>query len=424
MLNSSFSSQTASSRITLGLRANWLQFGLLVLVNALVGAMIGMERSILPQIAEQEFHLADHTSVLSFIIIFGVTKAVTNYFAGRFADIYGRKVVLIAGWFVAIPVPFLLMWAPTWLWILLANVLLGVSQGLAWSTTVIMKIDLVGQKNRGLAMGLNEFAGYFAVGGTALVTGWIAENYGLRPQPFFIGVGVVFAGLVLSMLMVRETKPYAQYEGQIQAANPPASNGVSKSEVFLRTTFLDRNLSSVCQVGMVNNLNDGMAWGLFPLLFTSVGFGLSQIGWLAAIYPTVWGVGQLFMGAISDRVGRKWLIVIGMLLQAIGIAGIATVQTLDVIILGSIFLGVGTAMVYPTLLATIGDVASPAWRASSIGVYRLWRDLGYAAGALVSGLIAQYFGVLNALWLVAGLTAFSGLWAALRMQETLRLHSV
>src|SRR6185436_18591809 len=289
-----------------------------VLVNAFVGAMVGMERSILSPLAESEFHLAARTAILSFIVVFGVTKALTNYLAGRFSDRFGRKQVLVAGWLVAIPVPFLLMWAPSWAWVLVANALLGVSQGLTWSTTVIMKIDLSGPKSRGLAMGLNEFAGYFAVAASALATGYVASTYGLRPQPFYLGVAFVGAGLLLSALFVRETKHHASHEAklsEVQAERLP-----SQREVFALTSLLDRNLSSVSQAGLVNNLNDGMAWGLFPIFFALSRLTLAQIGWLAAIYPAVWGVGQLFTGALSDKIGRKWLIVFGMWTQAVGIA--------------------------------------------------------------------------------------------------------
>lgn len=403
--------------IRLGLRANLAQFTLLVVVNAFVGAMVGMERSILPAIAEQEFHLAARAAVLSFIVVFGVTKALTNYLAGRLSDRFGRKHVLVGGWLIAAPVPFLLMWAPSWNWVLLANVFLGVSQGLTWSTTVIMKIDLAGAKNRGLAMGLNEFAGYFAVAGSALVTGWLAARYGLRPQPFYLGVGFVAAGLGLSVLVVRETKHHVAHESKLHGVLPPAELP-SQREVFWRTTLRDRNLSSVSQAGLVNNLNDGMAWGLFPLFFAAAGMSLSQIGVLAAVYPATWGIAQIFTGAWSDRVGRKWLIASGMWVQAAGIGLIVVMRILPGFVVGSILLGVGTAMVYPTLLAAIGDVAHPSWRGSAVGVYRLWRDLGYAMGALLAGVTADALGLASAIWLVAALTFGSGVVVAMRMRET------
>lgn len=405
--------------VQLGLRQNLPQFSLLVVVNAFVGAMVGMERSILPPIAEQEFHLLAKTAVLSFIVVFGVTKALTNYLAGRLSDRFGRKHVLVAGWLVAVPVPFLLMWAPSWAWVLAANALLGVSQGLTWSTTVIMKIDLAGPKNRGLAMGLNEFAGYFAVAGSALATGYIAARYGLRPEPFYLGVVFVAVGLLLSALLVRETAHHVAHESKLHGEL--ASHDVpTQREIFWRTTLTDRNLSSVSQAGLVNNLNDGMAWGLFPLFFVAAGMNLEQIGTLAAVYPATWGIGQLFTGAWSDRVGRKWLIACGMWVQAIGIAVVITASGFAGFAAGGALLGIGTAMVYPTLLAAIGDVAHPSWRASSVGVYRLWRDLGYAVGALLAGLIADALGLPAAMWAVAAITFASGAVVAVRMAETLK----
>jgi MFS family permease len=407
------------TQVRLGLRENLAQFSLLVVVNAFVGAMVGMERTILSPIAEQEFHLAAKTAVLSFIVVFGVTKALTNYLAGRLSDRFGRKHVLVGGWLVAAPVPFLLMWAPSWSWVLLANALLGVSQGLTWSTTVIMKIDLAGPTRRGLAMGLNEFAGYFAVAMSALATGFIAAHYGPRPQPFYLGVGFVAIGLLLSALAVRETKHHVTAESKLHG-ELPLEKVPSQREVFWRTTLRDQNLSSVTQAGLINNLNDGMAWGLFPLFFAAAGMDFGQIGALAAIYPATWGIAQLFTGAWSDRVGRKWLIASGMWVQAIGIAFVVLASGFAGFAVGTTLLGIGTAMVYPTLLAAIGDVAHPSWRASSVGVYRLWRDFGYALGALLAGVTADLLGLHAALGLVAALTFASGLVVAVRMTETLR----
>lgn len=408
---------TSTDTPRLGLRANLAQFSLLVVVNAFVGAMVGMERSILPSIAEEEFHLAAKVAILSFIVVFGVSKALTNYVAGRVSDAVGRKRVLVAGWLVAVPVPFLLMWAPSWSWILFANLLLGVSQGLTWSTAVIMKIDLAGPENRGLAMGLNEFAGYFAVALSALATGQVASRYGLRPEPFLLGVVYVAMGLGLSVVLVRETHHHVAAEagrhGALAAEPTPGAR-----EIFWRTTLRDRDLSAVTQAGLVNNLNDGMAWGLFPILFAQAGLGLSTIGWLAALYPAVWGLSQLVTGALSDRVGRKGLIAGGMLVQAVGLGVVATGHTTIAFATGQVLLGLGTAMVYPTLLAAIGDVARPSWRASAIGVYRLWRDLGYAIGAVLAGLVADAFGVEAAVWVVAALTAASGMVVIVRMRET------
>jgi len=405
--------------LRLGLRENLGQFSLLVLVNAFVGAMVGMERSILPPIAQEDFHLEARAAVLSFIVVFGLTKAVTNYLAGRLSDRFGRKHVLVAGWLVAAPVPFLLMWAPSWSWVLAANALLGVSQGLTWSTTVIMKIDLGGPEKRGVAMGLNEFAGYFAVAASALATGFVAARYGLRPEPFYLGVGFVLAGLLLSALAVRETKHHVAVESSLRGELLPESIPTQR-EVFWRTTVLDRNLSSASQAGLVNNLNDGMAWGLFPLFFASAGMDLLQIGTLAAIYPATWGLGQLFTGAWSDRVGRKWLIASGMWTQAVGIAAVVLSTGFAGFASGAVLLGVGTAMVYPTLLAAVGDVAHPTWRASAVGVYRFWRDLGYAIGALLAGLTADALGLPAAMWLIAAVTFLSGLVVAFRMSETLQ----
>jgi MFS family permease len=393
--------------VRVGLRENLPQFTLLVVVNAFVGAMVGIERSILSPMAEQVFHLAAKTAVLSFIVVFGVTKALTNYLAGRLSDRLGRKHVLVGGWIVATPVPFLLMWAPSWTWVLIANALLGVSQGLTWSTTVIMKIDLAGPQRRGLAMGLNEFAGYFAVAVSALATGFIAARYGLRPAPFYLGVGFVAIGLLLSALVVRETKHHVAVEAKTHAPAPSTHRGV---------------FWIINQAGLVNNLNDGMAWGLFPIVFAAAGMTLGEIATLTAIYPATQGVGQLFTGAWSDRLGRKWLIATGMWVQAIGIAVIVLSRSFAGFASGATLLGAGTAMVYPTLLAAIGDVAHPTWRASAVGVYRLWRDLGYAVGALLAGLTADALGLSAAMWLVAGLTFASGVVVAGRMSETLPSH--
>jgi len=400
-----------STPIRLGLRENLGQFGLLVVINAFVGAMAGMERSILPAIADEQFHLAARTGIFSFIAVFGATKAITNLVTGRVADRGRRKPLLVAGWIVAVPVPFMLMWAPSWNWILIANALLGVSQGLTWSTTIIMKVDLVGPARRGLAMGLNEFAGYGAAALAAFATGVIAAREGLRPEPFYLGVGFVAAGLVLS-LFARETSGHVAVESS-QSASPSRQI----DDVFWRTTFADRNLSSVSQAGLVNNLNDGMAWGLLPLFFASAGMTLTQIGTLAAIYPAVWCVGQLATGPLSDRTGRKWLIAPGMWIQAAAIGLVPVSNTFTGFAIAATLLGIGTAMVYPTLLAAIGDVAHPSWRASSIGVYRLWRDLGYAVGALLTGIVADLSGTTAAMWLVALITFASGVIVAIRMQE-------
>lgn len=409
--------------IQLGLGYNAAQFTLLVVVNALVGGMLGQERTVLPLLGEREFGLRAYTAGLSFILVFGLAKAATNYFAGTLSDRFGRKPVLVAGWLVAVPVPLLLIWAPSWSWVLAANVLLGVSQGLTWSTTVVMKIDLVGPARRGFAMGLNEAAGYGAVAVTALATGYLAEAYGLRPAPFLLGLAFAALGLGLSAVFVRETHGHARLEAATHVARADGRHDhlhdqLTNREVFLQTSFRERALSSASQAGLVNNLNDGLAWGLFPILFASAGLSVGSIGVLAALYPAVWGVGQLVTGALSDRWGRKWMIAGGMWLQAIALATIAFGDGFAVWAVAAVALGAGTALVYPTLLAAIGDVAHPAWRARAVGTYRLWRDGGFAVGALVAGVVADVLGVRAAVWTVAALTAASGLVVALRMYET------
>ena len=408
--------------IRLGLRENAGQFALLVLVNAFVGAMVGMERTVVPLLAEREFGLASKSAALAFIASFGVVKAITNLFAGRFSDRFGRRRVLIAGWCFGVPVPLLLMWAPTWTWVVVANLLLGVNQGLAWSTTVIMKIDLVGARRRGLAMGLNEFAGYVAVALTALGTGYLAAAYGLRPIPFVVGLVVAVFGLALSMFAVRETQHHVAVE---VAAHPTSGSATgddapTASEVFARASWSDRALSTASHTGLVNNLNDGLAWGLFPLFFAAAGLDTAKIGVLTFAYPFTWGVLQLVTGALSDRVGRKWLITAGMLVQGVALGVIALTRGFVPWLGAAVALGVGTAMVYPTLLASIGDVAHPRWRGAAVGVYRLWRDSGYAVGALVAGLLADRLGMAAAIGVVAVLTVLSGVEVAVRMPETLR----
>ncbi|HEY1343475.1 MAG TPA: MFS transporter [Streptosporangiaceae bacterium] len=405
--------------IRLGLRENLAQFSLLVGVNALVGAMVGQERTVLPLLGVRVFHLHAFTAALTYIVAFGVMKALTNFVAGALSDRVGRKPVLVAGWLIGIPVPLLLAFGPGWGWIVLANVLLGINQGLTWSTTVIMKIDLVGPRRRGLAMGLNEAAGYCALALAALATGFIAARAGLRPAPFFLGMAVAGLGLGLSALFVRETHGHARFEAATRTG-AGAHAGLSTGQVFWLTSVKEKALSAASQAGLVNNLNDGLAWGIFPLFFARGGLPVARIGVLAALYPAVWGLGQLVTGALSDRIGRKWLIAGGMWTQAFAIGFIATVHGFWPWALGAILLGAGTAMVYPTLLAAIGDVAHPTWRASAVGVYRLWRDGGFAIGALVAGLVADQLGMAAAVWFVAALTAASGLVVALRMYETHR----
>ena len=409
---------TAGEGVRLGLRANLAQFCLLVAVNALVGGTLGQERTVVPLLAARTFHQQAFTSALTFILAFGAVKAATNFFAGTLSDRFGRKPVLVAGWLAAVPIPPLLIFAPSWGWVIAANVLLGVNQGLTWSTTVIMKIDLVGPARRGLAMGLNEAAGYGAVAITALATGYLAAAYGLRPAPFLLGAAYIALGLGLSAAAVRETRGHAQYEAATHIAAEHMGSQLTTRQVAWLTSFREPALSAACQAGMVNNLNDGVAWGLFPVLFASHGLTISQIGVLAALYPAVWSAGQLATGALSDRIGRKWLIATGMGVQAVAIALVAVDTTFSAWAAAAVLLGAGTAMVYPTLLATIGDVAHPAWRARSVGVYRLWRDGGFAVGALLAGLIADSFGILTSIWVVATLTAASGLVVAVRMYET------
>ena len=397
----------------LGLRANAPQFALLVLVNALVGGMVGQERTVLPLLARDEFGLGGATAALTFVAAFGLSKAATTLAAGALSDRYGRKPVLLAGWLIGLPVPLLIIVAPEWSWIVAANVLLGLNQGLTWSTTVVMKVDLVGPARRGLAMGLNEAAGYGAVALTALATGWIAAESGLRPGPFLLGLAYAVLGLALSAVLVRETRGHVEHEGRSRRGETPGWR-----TVLARGTFRDPTLSAAAQAGFVNNLNDGMAWGLLPLYYAASGLAVGEIGVLAATYPAVWGVAQIGTGALSDRTGRKPLIVAGMLLQAAAIAAIAAGSSFASWFAASALLGLGTALVYPTLLAAVADVAAPAWRASAIGVYRLWRDLGFAAGALVTGLAADALGMSTAITIVAAITAGSGLVVLSRMRET------
>jgi MFS family permease len=404
--------------IRLGLRANLAQFSLLVGVNALVGGMVGQERTVLPLLAQRGFALTALTAALTFIVAFGLSKPIANFLAGTLSDRFGRKPVLVAGWLFGLPVPLLLIWAPSWGWVIFANVLLGVNQGLTWSTTVNMKIDLVGPARRGLAMGLNEASGYIAVAVTALATGFIAARWGLRPAPFFLGIAYAGLGLGLSALFVRETHAHMRHEAASHTS--PGEERLSTVEIFKLTTFREPALSSCSQAGLANNLNDGLAWGLLPIFFATHGLSIAAIGELAAIYPAVWGAGQLVTGALSDRIGRKWLIVGGMLLQATALGLLALSSSFAAWAAEAALLGAGTAMVYPTLLAAIGDVAHPSWRASAVGVYRLWRDLGFAIGALVAGIVADLFNLQAAIWVVAAITAVSGLVVAVRMYETHR----
>jgi MFS family permease len=386
--------------VKLGLKENWQQFSLLVLVNAFVGGMVGLERSILPRLASEEFQIASHTAIFSFIIVFGIVKAVTNYFTGHFANAVGRRRLLIYGWLFAIPIPFLLMWAPSWNWIIVANVLLGINQGLAWSSTVTMKIDLVGDKQRGLAMGINEFAGYLSVGLVALLTAWIANTYGIRPHPFYIGIVFVILGLALSIIWVKDTQLFV-HKAAAESSVPLLKNR------FWDTSLWNRNLGSITQAGLVNNLNDGMIWGLFPILLATKGFSLADIGLITAIYPLVWGLAQLGTGRLSDFICQKDLLVIGMLLQGAAILGLLWADTFLIYAALSFVLGLGTAVVYPTFLASIAANTHPTDRAGSLGIFRLWRDLGYAFGAILTGILADYFELNVSIVVIGCLTVVS-----------------
>lgn len=393
-----------------GLRENWKQFTLLVIINAFVGGMIGMERSILPDFAKTIFGIESKTAILSFITAFGITKAIANYYTGKLAERFSRKKLLLSGWIIAIPVPFMLIFADNWSWVVAANIFLGISQGLTWSSTVIMKIDLVGEKNRGFAMGLNEFAGYFAVGIVALFTGYISKQFGITPYPFYIGIFISFIGLFLTYFWVKDTARFVKKESILNQTK-------ALDKLFIQTTFKHKTLSSVTQAGLINNLNDGMIWGLFPLILSSMHLNHGQIGVVTAIYPAVWGIGQLFTGGMSDHYSKKAMLFWGMLLQGVAILFIPfSNQFLTLSVLSAI-LGLGTALVYPTFLSTIAAVTNPAQRAESIGIFRLWRDLGYAFGAIISGITADVFGIEYAVLMIGVLTILSSLTIQLRMPK-------
>ncbi|GGG63952.1 MFS transporter [Kocuria dechangensis] len=417
--------RAASRPLRLGLRANAAQFALLVAINALVGGMVGQQQTVLPLLAESEFGLTGYTFIFTYVAAFGVTKAIANWFAGTFSDRFGRKPVLVAGWLFAVPVPLMLIWAPDWWWVVAANVLLGINQGLTWSTTVVMKIDLVGPKQRGLAMGLNEAAGYGAVAVTSLLAGYLAAQYGLRPAPFLLGLFYTALALLLSGAFVKETREHARLEaaqhvGRADGIHDHLHAGLTDRQILAQTSLKEPALSSASQAGLVNNLNFGLSWGLFPLLFATAELSVDQIGLLFALYPAVWGLGQLVTGALSDRIGRKHLITAGMTTQAAALVLIALGDGFGGWALGTMLLGAGTAMVYPTLLAVVGDVAHPAWRGRAVGVYRVWRDLGYAVGAVLGGIVADLLGLHAAVWAAAGISAVSALVVAVRMYETHR----
>ena len=406
--------RSGAARVRLGLKENWRQFALLILINAFVGGMVGIERTVVPLIGSEEFGIASTTIIVSFIVSFGVIKALANLVSGQLADTWGRKRVLVLGWLVGLPVPFMIVWAPSWGWIIAANALLGINQGLAWSMTVIMKVDLVGPKSRGLAVGLNEFAGYLAVGVTAFLTGYLASSYGLRPVPIYLGIGYAVLGAALSIMLVRDTRDHVRLEA---AASSQPSTPMSFREIFMLTSFRDRNLFAASQAGLVNNLNDGMSWGIFPLFFASFGLGIERIGILKAIYPATWGILQIATGPLSDRWGRKGLIVAGMWIQSAGLFVTAATREYQWWLVGSLLLGLGTAMVYPSLIAAVSDASHPTWRARSLSVYRFWRDLGYAIGALSAGIIADIFGMGWAIGSIAALTFLSGAVVAVLMRE-------
>lgn len=400
--------QKPLQKVKLGLKENWRQFTLLVIVNGFVGAMIGMERAIFPQFAEEIFGITSKSAILSFITAFGLSKAATNYLTGRLANRFGRKNLLLFGWLLALPIPFILIYAGSWNWVIFANVLLGISQGLTWSSTVVMKIDLVGEKDRGFAMGLNEFAGYFAVGIVAFLSSYLADRYGITPYPFYLGVVISIIGFSLSLFFVRDTRVFVNQEAIKNQATPLKG-------VFMETSFKNKSLSSITQAGLVNNLNDGMIWGLLPILLFSLDFNTENIGLLTAIYPTVWGLGQLFTGKLADVYSKKKMLFWGMLMQGLAILIIPVFGDFKVFVGISVFLGVGTALVYPTFLAAIAEATSPSQRAESIGTFRLWRDLGYAIGAIISGITADLFGVTYAILLIGVITVLSAIVIQVRM---------
>jgi MFS family permease len=392
-----------------GIRENWQQFTLLLTVNAFVGGMIGLERSIFPRFADKEFGISSNTAILSFIVAFGITKAITNYFAGKLANKIGRKNLLVIGWLFALPVPLLFINAPSWNWIVFANVLLGINQGLTWSSTVVMKIDLVGEKNRGFAMGLNEFTGYLAVGLIAFLSAFVADKYGVNPYPFYIGIALAILGLLFSFFLIKDTRKFVQHTEATETKK-------TLSNVFVATTFTDKTLSSVTQAGLVNNLNDGMIWGLLPIVLVQQ-FDVKTIGLIAAIYPGVWGIGQLFTGKMADSFSKKKMLFLGMLLQGVAILFIPYASTFLEFVAITTTLGLGTALVYPTFLTTIAQQVSANQRAESIGVFRLWRDLGYAFGAILSGVIADIFGINYSILTIGLLTVVSAIILQIRMPK-------
>lgn len=403
------SAKPATHVVELGLRKNWRQFTLLVVINAFVGGMVGLERTLLPELAKVEFGMTVKSTILSFIVVFGLTKAVTNYYTGALANRVGRKNLLVVGWLLALPIPFLLIYAPSWPWIIAANVLLGIHQGLCWSSTVVMKMDLVGDRDRGLAMGLNEAAGYLAVGVVAFATGWIASNYGLRPYPFYIGIVLAVAGLFSTLLWVKDTRRHADAEA--------VGSGLKRQKhLFWQTTWGNPYLGAVTQAGLVNNLNDGMVWGLLPMLLAAKHFTLAQTGTIVFIYPAVWGLGQLGTGRLADVFDKRKMLAWGMALQGLALIGFIPAVAYWHFAVLSVLLGLGTAVVYPTFLAAIAGATHPSQRAESIGVFRLWRDLGYAVGALLTGIVANWLGLHWSVAVIGGLTMVSAgvIWARMK----------
>ncbi|HTO14963.1 MAG TPA: MFS transporter [Edaphocola sp.] len=398
-------------KVQLGLKENLSQFIILLLVNAFVGGMVGMERSIFPQFANEEFGIFSKSAILSFITAFGFSKAIANYYTGKLANKIDRKNLLLIGWLIAIPIPFMLINANSWNWVIFANVLLGLSQDLTWSSTVVMKIDLVGEKNRGFAMGLNEFSGYFAVGIVAFFTGFIANKYGVTPYAFYIGIALSILGLLITFFFVKDTRKFIHHETTINQT-------ASLNNVFLETTFKNKTLSSVTQAGLVNNLNDGMIWGLLPIVLISLNYQNENIGIIAAVFPAVWGIGQLFTGKMADHYSKKDMLFWGMLVQGMAILTIPFIADFSVFIILATILGLGTALVYPTFLSAIADATNPNQRAESIGTFRLWRDLGYVFGAIISGVTADLFGVQYAILLIGIITILSSIIIKFRMPNS------
>jgi len=393
-----------------GLRENWQQFTLLVVVNAFVGGMIGLERTIFPKFASSQFGLSSNAAILTFIVAFGLSKAISNYYAGKLSHLYGRKKVLVFGWILALPIPFIFIQANNWNWILFANILLGISQGLTWTSTVLMKIDLVGEKNRGFAMGLNEFAGYFSVGIVAYLSGFIANKYGITPYPFYLGIIISGIGLLLSVLFVNDTQKFVAIEKQSVNQKP-------MKHIFIETTFKNKTLSTVTQAGLVNNLNDGMIWGLLPILLAQKQLSFSNIAIVAATYPAVWGIGQLFTGKMSDHFSKKTMLFWGMFIQGLVICVLPFTSTFILFMVISVVLGFGTALVYPTFLSAIAENTIPQQRAESMGTFRLWRDLGYVIGAIISGAVADLLGLEYAIVFIGILTLMSSFIVKWRMPK-------